>query len=35
MNQRLEVVYEDGRVKIGTMRLVAEWQDIGPPQPAR
>lgn len=31
-NQRLKITYEDGRVKLGTMRLVAEWQDIGPPQ---
>ena len=31
-DQRLDIIYEDGRVKIGTMRLAAEWQDIGPPQ---
>lgn len=31
-SKRLEIIYEDGRVKIGTMRLVAEWQDISPPQ---
>lgn len=31
-NQNLEILYEAGRVKIGTMRLLAEWQDIGPPQ---
>lgn len=30
--ERLEILYEAGRVKIGTMRLTAEWQDIGPPQ---
>jgi len=30
--QRLALIYEEGRVKIGIMRLAAEWQDIGPPQ---
>lgn len=30
--KRVEIVYEDEQVKIGTMRLMAEWQVLAPPQ---